>query len=86
MTLFLWGGCAIASAVIALFFWKFYKRARDRLLAMFSLAFASLAVHWVGLAVAQPQEDTRHWFYVLRLAAFLLIIAAVVDKNRARKH
>ena len=85
-SLFLWGACAMASAVIALFFWKFYTRARDRLLAMFAFAFASLSVHWIGLAIAQPQEDTRHWFYALRLAAFLLIMVAIVDKNRARKH
>jgi hypothetical protein len=86
MTLFLWGACAMASSVVALFFWKFYRRTADRLLAMFALAFASLAVHWIGLAIAQPQEDTRHFFYILRLIAFLLIIVAIVDKNRARKH
>jgi phosphoglycerol transferase MdoB-like AlkP superfamily enzyme len=83
MTLFLWGACATASAVIALFFWKFYGRTRDRLLAMFALAFAVLATHWFGLAVVQPDEEIRHWFYILRLVAFLLIIAGIVEKNRA---
>jgi phosphoglycerol transferase MdoB-like AlkP superfamily enzyme len=85
MTLFLWGACAMASTVIALFFWKFYRRTRDRLLVMFALAFVALAVHWVGLAVVQPAEDHRHWFYILRLAAFLLIIAGIVEKNRVHK-
>lgn len=85
MTLFMWGACAMASAVIAVFFWTFYRNTADRLLAMFSLAFGSLSLHWVGLAIAQPAEDTRHYFYVLRLLAFLLIIAAIVDKNRGRK-
>ena len=84
MTMFMWGACAMASGVIALFFWKFYRRAADRLLLMFSLAFATLAVHWTGLAVVQPYEDVRHYFYVLRLVAFLLILVAIVDKNRAR--
>jgi len=27
----------------------------------------------------------RHYFYVLRLVAFLLIIIGIVDKNMARK-
>jgi hypothetical protein len=74
----------MASATIAMFFWQFYRRTADRLLAMFSLGFATLALHWVGLAVVQPVEDTRHYFYVLRLIAFLLIIIGIVDKNVAR--
>jgi hypothetical protein len=28
--------------------------------------------------------ETTHWFYLLRLLAFLLIIIAIVDKNRRR--
>ncbi len=84
MTLFLWGACAMGSAIISLFFWSFYRRTADRLLAMFALGFATLAVHWVGLAVVQPVEETRHYFYVVRLIAFLLIIIGIVDKNLAR--
>jgi hypothetical protein len=82
MNAFVWGMCAMASAVIALFFWKFYRSAGDRLLAWFALAFASLSAHWIGLGVVQPAEDMRHYFYLLRLLAFMLIIAAIVDKNR----
>lgn len=86
MNAFLWGLCAMASAVISLFFWRYYLAARDRLLAWFSLAFASLSAHWIGLGVVQPSEDVRHYFYLLRLLAFLLIIAAIVDKNRKPSH
>jgi len=82
MTLFLWGGCAMACAVIALFFWRFFRDTRDRLFAMFSLAFWSLALHWSALATLTPGEETRHYFYLLRLVAFLLILVAVIDKNR----
>jgi phosphoglycerol transferase MdoB-like AlkP superfamily enzyme len=84
MTLFLWGACAMASATIALFFWSFYRRTGDRLLAMFALGFATLSVHWIGLAAVQPVEEMRHYFYVIRLVAFLLIIIGIVDKNLAR--
>ena len=82
MNLFLWGGCAMASAVIALFFWRFFRDTRDRLFAMFSLAFWTLTAHWAALASLTPGEETRHYFYVLRLIAFLLILVAVIDKNR----
>jgi heme A synthase len=84
MTLFVWGGCAVASAVAALFFWRFFRDTRDRLFAMFSLAFFTLGAHWAALASLAPGEETRHYFYVLRLIAFLLILAAVIDKNRNR--
>jgi hypothetical protein len=66
-----------------MFFWRFFSQTRDRLFAMFALAFWTLAMHWVCLAVVMPQDDTRHYFYVLRLAAFLLIVAAIIDKNRS---
>jgi peptidoglycan/LPS O-acetylase OafA/YrhL len=82
MSLFVWGGCAMASAVIALFFWRFFRDTGDRLFAMFSLAFWALASHWAALASLTPGEETRHYFYVLRLIAFLLILTAVIDKNR----
>lgn len=85
MSAFVWGACAMASAVIALYFWKFYRRAGDRLLMLFSLAFATLSLHWIGLGVVQPPEETRHYFYVVRLVAFLLIVVAIVDKNRAER-
>jgi hypothetical protein len=82
MTNFIWGACAMASLVIAAYFWKFYRRTSDRLHAMFALAFVAFSVHWVGLGLVQPEEDTRHYFYVLRLLAFLLIAVAIIDKNR----
>jgi hypothetical protein len=82
MTAFLLGACAMASAVIAMFLWKFYRRTSDRLFALFALAFASLSAHWIGLGIVQPTEETRHYFFLLRLLAFCLIIAGIVAKNR----
>jgi hypothetical protein len=85
MTLFLWGACAALSAVAGGFFWRFFREMHDRLFAMFALAFWAFALHWAGLSLLQPHDDTRHYMYVLRLIAFLLILAAVIDKNRASR-
>lgn len=82
MGLFLWGGCSMASTVVALFFWRFFRDTRDRLFVMFSLAFGALALHWAALALFTPLQETRVYFYMIRLVAFLLILVAVVDKNR----
>lgn len=84
MTLFAWGACATASWIAGLFFWKFYRETRDRLFVMFASAFWCLAVHWCALAIVNPPVDTRHYFFVLRLIAFLLFIVAIVDKNTSR--
>ncbi len=81
MSLLLWGACAALSGVAGIFFWKFYLDARDRLFAMFAVAFWVLAVHWAALGIVNPATEERHYFYVLRLLAFLLIVADIVDKN-----
>jgi len=83
MTLFAWGACAAAGWTAGLFFWKFYRDTRDRLFAMFAAAFWCLTVHWCALAIVNPPVETRHYFFLLRLLAFLLITAAILDKNRS---
>ena len=83
--LFLWGACAMASGTVAVYFLRFWVQGRDRLFLFFALAFAALALHWLGLGIVRPPEETRHYLYLLRLLAFLLITAGVVDKNRATR-
>jgi hypothetical protein len=78
------GALVMASAVAGLFFLRFWRETRDRLFAMFALAFWVLGVNWLGLALSE-QPETRTFFYVLRLLAFVLILVAIVDKNRAAR-
>jgi peptidoglycan/LPS O-acetylase OafA/YrhL len=72
----------MACAVAALLFLRFWKVSRERLFLFFSLAFAVLGLNWFCLALFTPGEETRYYFYLLRLCAFVLIIAGIVDKNR----
>jgi hypothetical protein len=78
LSMFISGILTMGYAVAALFFAKFWSESRDRLFGFFSAAFALLAVQRVIVALA-PQETV---VYVLRLIAFILIIIAIVDKNR----
>jgi hypothetical protein len=79
---FLMGVIAMASTVAALFFLRFWRDTGDRLFLIFSAAFFLLAATRVGLALSQVhQEPQTHWYWV-RLAAFVLILIAIVDKNR----
>lgn len=79
---FLIGAIAMATAVVALFFLRFWRDTGDRLFAMFAIAFLLLAITRVGLATANEYTESQtHWYWA-RLAAFVLILLAIIDKNR----
>jgi hypothetical protein len=79
---FIMGAVAMASTVVALFFLRFWRDTSDRLFGLFALAFLLLGISRFGLAMSPlDSESHTHWYWV-RLAAFLLILAAIVDKNR----
>ena len=79
---------AIASAkaaLVALFFMRFWRKTRDRLFVIFSIAFLLLAANWLLVGLSGAAEDRKVLFYVLRLLAFIAIIIGIVDKNRVRQ-
>jgi hypothetical protein len=76
---FLSGLLTMGYAVAALYFLRFWRESRDRLFAFFATGFLLLAAQRALLAFVQPVEV----FYVIRLVAFLLIVAAILQKNRA---
>ena len=81
MTSFLNGMNVMACIVAALFFFRFWTRAGDRLFAGLGAAFLLLAVNWLALAVMEAESEYRPLVYALRLVAFLVIIASILDKN-----
>lgn len=76
------GAATVSQLVIALFFLRFWGRTRDRLFLFFSGAFVFLMIERIVRAVMAVQTEWAPYVYTIRLAAFVLIIAAVVDKNR----
>lgn len=79
---FVSGAFCMASAAVTLFFLRFWRTTRDRLFAILSLAFALLTLERAVLAFVPLEHEGRHWIYVARLVAFVLIIAGILDKNR----
>jgi hypothetical protein len=73
-------GCFLA----AVFFARYWHLSRDRFYGFFTAAMLLLALNWGALIRydATGQEEARHIIYLLRLLAFLLIAAGIVDKNR----
>jgi type IV secretory pathway TrbD component len=80
---FLNGVAAAGCLGVGLFFLRLWREARDRFFALFGLAFWMLALNGIVLLWAAPADEHRHYVYLIRLSAFLLIIAAIVDKNRS---
>jgi hypothetical protein len=83
MNYFFHGAIALGSWVIGLIYLRFYRRVKDRLFAIFAGAFWLLAMERVLLASVAKDQEGRPLIYLIRLLAFVLIIVAVLDKNRA---
>ncbi len=79
---FLSGALVTLSLAVALFQLRYWRRSKDRLFAFFAAAFALMALNRVALFVLDDTSEGRTYFYLLRLLAFVLIIVAIVDKNR----
>jgi len=80
---FLWGATSMGAWTAALFFLRFWRQTRDRFFLAFALAFMLLAVNWLGLVFVAPETEARTWMYLVRLAAFVIILLAIWDKNRS---
>jgi len=76
------GASALGSAVIGLFFLRFWRESSDRLFLAFALAFFAFAANRVVIGLSDRDSEELLGVYGLRAAAFVLIILAIVDRNR----
>jgi uncharacterized membrane protein HdeD (DUF308 family) len=82
MNEFLLGANAVAALVVALFFLRFWRSTRDRFFIFFAVAFVIDAVVRVELGLGHWSQEQEPFIYLGRLLSFVIIIAAIVDKNR----
>ncbi len=78
----LWSMTAMACFGVAVCFLRFWRQTSDRLFALFAVAFTLFGGNLLLLAVVSRSDESRHLIYLIRLAAFLVIIVAIIDKNR----
>jgi hypothetical protein len=78
------GMITMAFLICGLFFLRFWARTRDLLFAAFAAAFWLLAANQGLVALVDIPREEESWLYLLRLAAFLIIVAAIVAKNVQR--
>lgn len=82
---FLSGAVAFGFVLAGLFFLRFWRKTRDGLFLAFAIAFWLLGIGQAVLALASVPVEERSWLYLFRLAAFALILVAIVRKNRPRR-
>ena len=82
LNLILAGASATAALVIALFFLRFWRRTGDSLFVYFALSFTLEAALRLYMALFAGPNGTGASVYLLRLASYGLIVAAIVGKNR----
>lgn len=78
---FLAGAVTLGHLVAAVFFLRFWRKTADRLFLAFAAAFLLFAANQaLGFALTVVSEPASV-IYALRVLGFLIIIAAIVDKN-----
>ena len=78
---FLAGAVTLGYLVAAGFFLSFWRKTHDRLFLAFAAAFVMFAINQFLAAALLVVSEPNSLIYALRVAGFLLIIAAIVDKN-----
>lgn len=81
---FLSGALTMGFVVAGLFFLRFWKRTHDRLFIAFGLAFWLLGLTQALLTFTNIPVEERSWLYLLRLAAFSIILGSIWAKNRQK--
>jgi uncharacterized membrane protein HdeD (DUF308 family) len=79
---FLLGVIATASLAAGGFFLKFWRQTRDVLFLAFGSAFIIEGINRTSVLFLERPHEGHPSLYVVRLLAFLLILAAIVNKNR----
>ena len=78
---FLSGAVTLAFLLSAVFFLRFWRKTSDRLFLAFAVAFVLFALNQGFAHVLSVYHESTSFIYVLRVLGFLLILAAILDKN-----
>lgn len=77
------GAILMGYAVAGLFFWRFWVGTRDRFFAILALSFWLLGLQRLLVALTTQIFEDQVYLYTIRLLAYVLILIAIADKNRA---
>jgi hypothetical protein len=79
------GALGTASLIVGMFFLRFFRRTQDGLFLAFAVAFWLMALNQIAPILLGVGRENLGGIYLLRLAAFTLIIVAILGKNLQRR-
>jgi hypothetical protein len=85
MNLMLIGAIAMACFTAGLFFLRFWSKTKDRFFLFFAASFLLEGINRIVLGIGGYTNEQEPYIYLIRLAAFLIILFAIIDKNRIKK-
>jgi hypothetical protein len=81
---FLLGLIVMAELVAAAYFCKFWRQTHDRLFLAFAASFFIEAINRAAVLFLENPAAGNPFIFTVRLLSYLLILAAIADKNRKR--
>jgi uncharacterized membrane protein HdeD (DUF308 family) len=79
------GAITMGFLVAALFFFRFWREGRDRFFLLFGLALLLEGVNRFVLGLSPRPSEGAAVIYLIRLLSFVLILVAIIDKNRSTR-
>ena len=79
------GAIAMGNLIIGLFFLRFWRKTQDRFFLFFAVAFTLEGGNRALLGLDYISNESEPMIYLVRLVSFVLILIAIVDKNRVSK-
>jgi hypothetical protein len=77
------GALAMGTLTCGLIFLRLWRDSADRFFLFFALSFLVQAVNRVALSMEPSPNEGSPLHYWIRLLAYVLILVAIADKNRA---
>jgi len=81
---FLLGIIVMAELVAAAYFFRFWRQTHDRLFLAFGASFLIEGINRASVLFIDDPAAGSAIIYAVRLLSYLLILAAIADKNRKR--
>ena len=75
------GALLFSYFIAGIHFFRFWKRIGDRLFLHFAVAFWLFASNQLATSIPIVADETAGYEYLLRVLGFIIILAAIVDKN-----
>lgn len=75
------GALLFSYFVAGLHFFRFWKRTGDRFFLHFVAAFWLFALNQLATSISAVANETGGYEYLLRVLGFVVILAAIIDKN-----